>query len=178
MADLYRPDELEAEIDRLRAELARLQGVERAAIEGAIAAAQGKPISAASESGYKARSACGDAWERGWQYTAQHWGSLDCFESDGIPELAAKDDLLRKANVEIDRLNIKLADKHGELADANKRIEELGTCVNALFRLEELRDAWSRAVIAERDNLGGTRSNRNVDVEIALRKVLYGPVGS
>jgi hypothetical protein len=42
----------------------------------------------------------------------------------------------------------------------------------ALEHLQELRDAWQRGVIDERDGKGGTRSNRNVSVEVALRKAL------
>lgn len=38
----------------------------------------------------------------------------------------------------------------------------------ALEHITELRDAWARGVIREADNLGGTRSNRNVEVESLL----------
>lgn len=37
---------------------------------------------------------------------------------------------------------------------------------------EELREAWRRGVIDERDGQGGTRSNRNVDVEVGTRRAL------
>lgn len=36
----------------------------------------------------------------------------------------------------------------------------------------ELRDAWRRGIIDERDGGGGTRSNRNVDVEVGTRRAL------
>ena len=36
----------------------------------------------------------------------------------------------------------------------------------------ELRDAWQRGIIDERDNYGGRRSNRNVKVSIKLRYAL------
>lgn len=36
----------------------------------------------------------------------------------------------------------------------------------------ELREAWRRGAISEHDSLGGTRSNRNVEVEVALRAAL------
>jgi len=36
----------------------------------------------------------------------------------------------------------------------------------------ELRDAWERGDISEHDGRGGTRSNRNVDVEVELRHLL------
>jgi len=42
----------------------------------------------------------------------------------------------------------------------------------AQSHLEELRDAWMRGAIRETDNLGGTRSNRNADVEVACRDAL------
>ncbi len=38
--------------------------------------------------------------------------------------------------------------------------------------VSELREAWERGVIREGDNLGGTRSNRNMDVCVALRHAL------
>jgi hypothetical protein len=38
--------------------------------------------------------------------------------------------------------------------------------------LEELREAWRRGVIDERDGQGGTRSNRNVAVSVNLRAAL------
>lgn len=45
----------------------------------------------------------------------------------------------------------------------------------ALAHVRELRDAWQRGCISETDNLGGTRSNRNVEVETALRQALGEP---
>lgn len=39
----------------------------------------------------------------------------------------------------------------------------------ALAHVRELREAWRTGAIDERDGGGGTRSNRNVDVEVALR---------
>jgi hypothetical protein len=42
----------------------------------------------------------------------------------------------------------------------------------AIEHVTELRDAWMRGAIRECDGQGGTRSNRNVDVEVALRKAL------
>lgn len=42
----------------------------------------------------------------------------------------------------------------------------------ALVHVEELREAWRRGAISEHDGRGGTRSNRNVDVEVALRAAL------
>ncbi len=42
----------------------------------------------------------------------------------------------------------------------------------AVEHLQELRDAWQRGAINECDGQVGTRSNRNVDVEVALRDLL------
>ena len=47
--------------------------------------------------------------------------------------------------------------------------EALGT---AHAHVLELREAWERGVIEEHDGHGGRRSNRNVDVEVALRALL------
>ncbi len=38
--------------------------------------------------------------------------------------------------------------------------------------VQELRGAWQRGAISEHDGQGGTRSNRNVDVEVQLRGLL------
>jgi hypothetical protein len=45
-------------------------------------------------------------------------------------------------------------------------------CRAALAHTEELREAWQRGVLDERDGLGGRRSNRNVDVNVKLRQAL------
>ena len=51
--------------------------------------------------------------------------------------------------------------------------EEMATVLrSAHAHVQELRDAWERGAIREYDGLGGTRSNRNVDVEVALRFLL------
>lgn len=42
----------------------------------------------------------------------------------------------------------------------------------ALIHVQELREAWMQGALAERDGQGGTRSNRNAEVEIAIRAVL------
>ena len=42
----------------------------------------------------------------------------------------------------------------------------------ALAHVAELHSAWARGAIRECDGQGGTRSNRNVSVEMALRKAL------
>lgn len=42
----------------------------------------------------------------------------------------------------------------------------------ALAHVEELEDAWRRGVLSEPPYDGGTRSNRNMDVKIALKKAL------
>ena len=44
---------------------------------------------------------------------------------------------------------------------------------DALTHVSELREAWQRGNIHEFDNQGGTRSNRNVEVEAKLQKALH-----
>lgn len=80
------------------------------------------------------------------------------------------------------------------LAGAQKRISELNLAASELSResgllraeaavlrralesaaahIEELADAWRRGCIRESDGLGGTCSNRNWDVHIAIREAL------
>ena len=50
--------------------------------------------------------------------------------------------------------------------------ELLAACEAAKAHVAELRDAWEHGVIHEIDWQGGTRSNRNVDVEVMLRKAI------
>ena len=59
----------------------------------------------------------------------------------------------------------------------NKRklevFEELLAALKAAHsHLQELREAWERGAISERDGKGGTRSNRNVDCEVQARAAL------
>lgn len=66
-----------------------------------------------------------------------------------------------------------IARARGVAADAAAEIRRLrAVCQAAWEHVEELRDAWERGAIHERDTLGGTRSNRNADIEVRLRKVL------
>lgn len=52
------------------------------------------------------------------------------------------------------------------------KAELIEACKAAKAHIEELREAWMTGAIHESDNLGGTRSNRNVDVDCLLRDVL------
>jgi hypothetical protein len=45
-------------------------------------------------------------------------------------------------------------------------------CREAYDHTTELRDAWSRGVLEERDGQRGRRSNHNVDVNVKLRLAL------
>ena len=55
----------------------------------------------------------------------------------------------------------------------DKLIAELVTaCKVALAHVEELREAWRTGALSERDGHGGTRSNRNVEVEGQLRAAI------
>jgi hypothetical protein len=68
----------------------------------------------------------------------------------------------------LDRVHKILAGNSGvACAWADRQILEL---VEA--HLEELEDAWRRGCISEHDRQGGTRSNRNVEVLILVRKLL------
>ncbi len=49
--------------------------------------------------------------------------------------------------------------------------------IAALEHVTELRDAWQRGSLEECDGKGGTRSNRNFDVEVSLRSALAGVRG-
>lgn len=48
-------------------------------------------------------------------------------------------------------------------------------CQDAIEHTEEFEDAWRRGAIEECDGKGGTRSNRNADVNRKLRKALKEP---
>lgn len=52
------------------------------------------------------------------------------------------------------------------------RDELLKTAKAAWEHVNELREAWRSGVLSEQAWCGGTRSNRNVDVEVALRNVI------
>lgn len=60
-----------------------------------------------------------------------------------------------------------------ELVTLRQRITTLEAALRpVLEHIEELRDAWMRGAIAECDGQGGTRSTRNVKVEVMLRAAL------
>lgn len=48
----------------------------------------------------------------------------------------------------------------------------LDACEKALAHVRELREAWRTGALGECDGRGGQRSNRNVDVEVALAKAI------
>lgn len=54
----------------------------------------------------------------------------------------------------------------------NKLAEAEQVAIFALDHVTELREAWRTGALHERDDGGGTRSNRNVDVERKLRKLI------
>lgn len=64
------------------------------------------------------------------------------------------------------------AERDAALVNARSNVALVPAARIALAHLQELREAWMRGVIDERDNLGGRRSNRNVEVEVALRNAL------
>jgi hypothetical protein len=48
----------------------------------------------------------------------------------------------------------------------------LAVCKATLEHISELQEAWRTGAITERDDLGGTRSNRNVDVRVNLEAAI------
>ncbi len=56
---------------------------------------------------------------------------------------------------------------------AEKVLALVEACEKVALHLQELRDAWQRGIIDERDGKGGTRSNRNVECEVALRTAIH-----
>lgn len=51
--------------------------------------------------------------------------------------------------------------------------DELRAVLRAAWEhVNELREAWRTGALSEHDGQGGTRSNRNAEVEVALRKLL------
>lgn len=63
-----------------------------------------------------------------------------------------------------------------QLRLSNERMRE--ACSTALTHVLELERAWMRGVIDERDDGGGTRSNRNVEVRNALQTALTAESGT
>lgn len=62
--------------------------------------------------------------------------------------------------------------EHWKIVDAkDKEYAELRTAAEAaMYHLAELVDAWQRGAIHELDNKGGTRSNKNMEIFLALDK--------
>ena len=53
-----------------------------------------------------------------------------------------------------------------------QRYALLAAAEAALAHTAELRDAWMRGCLSDNDGQGGTRSNRNVDVNVQLRAAI------
>jgi hypothetical protein len=104
---------------------------------------------------------CGAA-QRGWR------GSSRAFKCDTVdPGLG----LCLEQSVAC--LKRQLAALQQQLDDERRaKVELLAAAQRALDHVTELRDAWMRGAIREHDGKGGTRSNRNVDVEVELRRTL------
>lgn len=61
----------------------------------------------------------------------------------------------------------------GQIDKMSREIADLRwACRQALEHVTELREAWRTGAIREHDSLGGTRSNRNAEVEAALVRAL------
>lgn len=71
---------------------------------------------------------------------------------------------------------VKQLNDDGENAEVFYRrdCKEVDILAQVESHLEELSDAWQRGIIDERDGKGGTRSNRNNDILVALRKARKG----
>jgi hypothetical protein len=74
------------------------------------------------------------------------------------------------AIVECDAIRVDLARQVAELK--RDKAELVSAIRKAHEHVAELRDAWQRGAIDECDSKGGTRSNRNADVEVLLRAAL------
>ena len=89
-----------------------------------------------------------------------------------VQELEAENKALRKDN--LDLVN-SLEGEGYRLERAYAHVRELETALSiAIAHILELRVAWEAGAIREIDNMGGIRSNRNVDVEVKLRAALKG----
>lgn len=85
----------------------------------------------------------------------------------GRPDVTTRDNLCRRCGAE---LSYSCSSGHFEGAVDVPSL--LAACRQALVHVEELREAWRTGAISEHDGRGGTRSNRNVEVEVALRGAL------
>jgi hypothetical protein len=61
------------------------------------------------------------------------------------------------------------------IADLQRQLRERDAAIAvASEHVKELRDAWQRGCIRETDGKGGTRSNRNADVDLMLARLGHG----
>jgi len=85
---LERMERLARDDRDLRQSLERIRDQEAAAVEGAVAACRGLPLHTVADSGHRARSGQGDAWERGWAQAANLCGTdlsaVSAGRSDGL----------------------------------------------------------------------------------------------
>lgn len=100
------------------------------------------------------------------EYENAFWEAEGCLSYETAEFVA-------KRNAARERLSTAIAGLEQRLADVTSERDELRVAAGlALVHIRELREAWRRGVIDERDGQGGTRSNRNVDVEVSLRDAL------
>jgi hypothetical protein len=72
---------------------------------------------------------------------------------------------------------LSLQEQSAFLRARNSHNQLLEACQAALEHVTELRDAWMRGSLTECDGKGGTRSNRNVTVELELRAAIAAATG-
>lgn len=66
-----------------------------------------------------------------------------------------------------------LMDHAEQVAEALESLHAIHKALeSALLHVTELEDAWRRGAIDERDGLGGTRSNRNIEVRNLIQSVM------
>jgi hypothetical protein len=66
-----------------------------------------------------------------------------------------------------------MSNETAEKSEPTDATQELAIAARyAMIHVQELREAWRTGAISEHDGKGGTRSNRNVDVERRLANAL------
>ena len=88
-----------------------------------------------------------------------HWHDIKKHDAAVADAVVARDALVTALTAERDQAQ---RDARA-LADALRVVS---------WHIAELREAWERGVMREGDNLGGTRSNRNMDVAVAISRAL------
>ena len=99
-------------------------------------------------------------------------GPWMCEQCDGAPSWEVMTDCKHHMHICYCR-----GDRKRSEIEANARLiaaapQLLAACEAASEHVQELREAWMTGALSECDGKGGTRSNRNVDVDCQLRKAI------